>query len=74
MDPEKEILRGEKAPYDGVLVPWPQFYHYNSELEKNLAAKVEPVDCGSCFKSMVSTGLVFLVIGVLSGMYLESNR
>lgn len=71
---EKELLQNDRAPYGGVLVPWPQYYYYNDAVEKIFEAEAHPVECDTCSGPVLKSALISFGVGVMAGLYLESKR
>lgn len=69
---EKELVKGDRAPFGGVLVPWPQYYYYNEQVELNFNHEAHPVECDSCVSSLVMSAALFFVIGFGSKVALDA--
>jgi hypothetical protein len=62
---DTEILKGEKAPFGGVLISWPQYYYYNSSVEKVFEMETRiPPEPESPYWTYVQIGVVFFLIGL----------
>lgn len=71
---ETSLTKNEKAPFEGVLVPYPQYYYYNEAVEKSFENEVGQLDCGSCLTPTVTTGTMAFVVGLIAGISLTLSR
>ncbi len=69
---EKVLEKNERAPFEGVLVPYPQYYYYQEQVEINFAHEVQPPECDSCFHAM-GAGFLSGVAGSLLLVLLVST-
>lgn len=42
---ETQIRKGDRAPFEGVLVPYPQYYYYQETVEVNFEREIHPPEC-----------------------------
>lgn len=64
---EKVMNQNERAPFEGVLVPYPQYYYYQEQVELNFEKDILGPECDSCFDQAFWSGVSFLTIGILLG-------
>lgn len=64
---ETILSRGSTAPFDGVLVPYLQYYNYNDALERIS----EPIhdDCDEW--GSITMALGFFVVGMAAGLVID---
>lgn len=66
---ETALTAGEKAPFEGVLVPYPQYYYYNEQVELNFEneSRSQEQDCDSLYLKLGLTAVLFFVAGFSIG-------
>lgn len=71
---EKVLEKSDKAPFEGVLVPYPQYYYYQEQVEVNFDREVNPPECASCFASQLWSGVGVFALGLMAGIYLDASK
>lgn len=64
---DTEILKGEKAPFGGVLISWPQYYYYNSNVDKVFEMERKlPSEPETPYWTYIQIGLLCLALGYVA--------
>lgn len=66
MDLETNMMKGERAPFNGVLVPYPQYYYYNEQVDLNIdyASQDQGHDCVYGPLGLILAGVLFFAVGL----------
>ena len=71
---ETDLAKSERAPFDGVLVPYPQYYYYNEQVELNFEREVQDSVCSSCAGESFWSSLIVGSLALSVGLYLGSPK
>lgn len=70
---ETQIRKGERAPFEGVLVPYPQYYYYQENVELNFEREVRPPEC-DCLKPIGAGFLGGAFLSLLLAFAFSASR
>lgn len=69
-DLETQMAKGTIAPFEGVLVPYPQYYYYNEMVERSFEYEHDDRE----EPNILWWALGFFTAGVVTGILIESER
>lgn len=65
---ERALSPGDKAPFEGVLVPYPQYYYYNEQVELNFERESSDEESGcDMWTKLGLTAALFFITGFAVG-------